>query len=248
MKELKKDKLSVKIYETRKGMGICAGKEIADKIRELLKNKEEINIIFAAAPSQNEVLEELVKEDIEWNRINAFHMDEYVALSNDAPQKFGNFLKKRIFDCVNFKTVNLIGGENEEIDIKRYEAFLKEKHIDIVCMGIGENGHIAFNDPPVADFNDEKIIKKVKLDEICRQQQVNDKCFDKIENVPKYALTLTVPTLFSGDFLFCVVPGKTKKEAIFKTLNNEINEKCPSTILRCHENAILYCDSDSYGE
>lgn len=248
MKKLKKDKLTVKIYETREEMGSNAGKEIATKIRELLSKKDEINMIFAAAPSQNEVLEALKKENIVWEKINAFHMDEYIGLPDNAPQKFGNFLKKRIFDCVNFKSVHLIGGENEKESIENYEKILSNTHIDIVCMGIGENGHIAFNDPPVADFNDKKTIKKVKLDEICRQQQINDKCFENSDDVPKYALTLTVPTLFNADYLFCVVPGSTKKEAVFKTLNNDINEKCPSTILRCHNNAILYCDKESFGE
>lgn len=248
MKELKKDKLTVKIYGTRKELGSNAGKEIVAKIRELLSKKDEINIIFAAAPSQNEALETLKKENIRWEKINAFHMDEYIGLPDNVPQKFGNFLKKHIFDCVNFKSVHLIGGENEKESIENYEKILSNTHIDIVCMGIGENGHIAFNDPPVADFNDKKIIKKVKLDEICRQQQVNDKCFENLDDVPKYALTLTVPTLFNADYLFCVVPGSTKKEAVFKTLNNDINEKCPSTILRCHNNAILYCDKESFGE
>lgn len=248
MKEQKIDRLTVKVYDSRVEMGEAAGKEIASKVRDLLRKKEEINMIFAAAPSQNEMLEALIREELPWNRINAFHMDEYVGLSADAPQKFGNFLKEHIFDRAAFKNVFLIGGEHEERDIKEYETLLKNTHIDIVCMGIGENGHIAFNDPPLADFNDEKIIKKVKLDEICRQQQVHDGCFAAIRDVPEYALTLTVPALFGADCLFCVVPGRTKKTAVFKTLNNTIDEKCPSTILRRHKNAVLYCDRESYGE
>lgn len=248
MKDLKKDKLFVKVYDTRAEMGECAAKDIAQKIRELLNEKQEINMIFAAAPSQNEMLDALIKEEVDWKRINAFHMDEYVGLDDDAPQKFGNFLKEHIFDRVDFKTVNLIGGANEKEDMEKYSALLESNHIDIVCMGIGENGHIAFNDPPVADFCDKKLIKKVELDEICRQQQVNDKCFDKIDDVPKYALTLTVPTLFNADYLFCVVPGKTKSKAVYATLNNTISEVCPATILRRHSNAVLYCDSDSFAE
>lgn len=248
MKELKKDKLNIKVFDTRAEMGKCAAREVAAKICEILNEKPEINMVFAAAPSQNEMLDALVNEDVDWTRINAFHMDEYVGLDDEASQKFGNFLKEHIFDRVGFKSVNLIGGADETADIVRYSALLEKNHIDIVCMGIGENGHIAFNDPPVADFCDKSLIKKVALDEICRRQQVNDKCFEKIEDVPKYALTLTVPALFNADFLFCVVPGKTKTKAVYATLHNDINEKCPATVLRRHGNAILYCDSDSFGE
>jgi glucosamine-6-phosphate deaminase len=112
-------------------------------------------------------------------------------------------------------------------------------------MGIGENGHIAFNDPPVADFNDPKSVKPVLLDEICRNQQVNDGCFATLDDVPKYAITLTVPTLFAGDHLFCIVPAKTKANAVKATLCGEIGEACPATVLRRHKNAILYLDGDS---
>ena len=111
--------------------------------------------------------------------------------------------------------------------------------------GVGNDGHIAFNDPWVADFNDKAVIKKVQLDEVCRQQQVNDGCFAKLSDVPEYALTLTVPTLFKADYLFCTVPAPTKADAVFKTVNNEINEDLPATIMRKHDNAIMYCDKDS---
>ena len=112
-------------------------------------------------------------------------------------------------------------------------------------MGIGENGHIAFNDPWVADFDDSEIVKVVKLDEMCRKQQVNDGCFESLDRVPTHALTLTCPTLFSGTHLFCIVPAKTKAQAVKQTLCGEINEKCPATILRKHKSAVLYLDNDS---
>ena len=112
-------------------------------------------------------------------------------------------------------------------------------------LGIGENGHIAFNDPPFADFNDDKMIKPVVLDEVCRNQQVNDGCFARLDDVPKMALTLTVPTLFAGDHLFCIVPAITKANAVRATVMGEISEKCPATVLRRHKNAALYLDSDS---
>ena len=248
MRKINKDKLKVRIFETREEMGNKAGGDIAECIKELLLKKDEVNMIFAAAPSQNETLAALVNSGgIDWSRVNAFHMDEYIGLDSDAPQGFGNFLKNAIFSKIPFKSVNYIyaDGETPEETCARYTMLIKENPIDIVCLGIGENGHIAFNDPWVADFNDKEVIKKVELDEVCRQQQVNDGCFAKIDDVPKYALTLTVPTLFNADYLFCTVPAPTKADAVYKTVHNDINEDLPATIMRKHHNAIMYCDKNS---
>jgi len=248
MKILNKDNLKVMIFDTREEMGNKAGSDVAECIRKLLSEKKEVNMIFAAAPSQNETLAALIKaEEIDWKRVNAFHMDEYIGLAPDAPQGFGNFLKNAIFSKLPFKSVNYIyaEGESAEETCARYTKLIKENPIDIVCLGIGENGHIAFNDPWVADFNDKEVIKRVELDEVCRQQQVNDGCFEKLEDVPKYALTLTVPTLFNADYLFCTVPAPTKADAVYKTVNNDINEDLPATIMRKHDNAIMYFDKDS---
>lgn len=244
---MKKDKLEIEIFETRKEMGEVAAKETADCIKKLLNEKETIRMIFAAAPSQNEFLEALVADkDIDWTRIEAFHMDEYVGLPKEAPQGFGNFLDRAIFSKVPFKSVSYINGQIDADEAcVDYADKIGQASIDIVCMGVGENGHIAFNDPPVADFEDKAVIKKVKLDEVCRQQQVNDGCFASIDAVPQYALTLTIPTLFACENVFCVVPAKTKAQAVYNMLNWEINEKCPATILRKHDNAKLYLDRDS---
>ena len=248
MKTLTKDLLKVNIYDSRDEMGKAAGADIKACILKLLETKETINMIFAAAPSQNEVLASLaLDKEIPWNRVNAFHMDEYIGLPSDAPQGFGNFLKRAIFGLAPFKSVNYIdiSAADAEIECARYTELLKRYPTDIVVMGIGENGHIAFNDPPVADFNDPKAVKPVALDDICRNQQVNDGCFAKLDDVPKTAITLTVPTLFAGEYLFCIVPAKTKANAVRATLCNDINEKCPATILRRHKNAVLYLDGDS---
>ena len=229
-------------------MGEVSAIDIKNKIKELLQEKSEINMIFAAAPSQNDVLKSLVEDkSIEWNRVNAYHMDEYIGLDKNAPQGFGNFLKEHIFGLVDFKSVNYIdiSTTNPEAEADRYGRLLLENPTDIVVMGIGENGHIAFNDPPVADFNDVKVVKPVKLDEICRQQQVNDGCFESIDKVPTHAMTLTVPTLVKAPYLFCIVPAPTKAKAVYETLNGSIDEHCPASILRKHENAILYLDNDS---
>lgn len=240
-------KLPVRIYDTRRNMGEAAAADVAACIRELLAVKQEIYMIFAAAPSQNEFLAALAAAPgIEWNRIHALHMDEYVGLPSDAPQGFGNFLRAAIFDKVPFASVDYIGTESDpEETCRRYAALLQGIQVDIVCMGIGENGHIAFNDPPVADFNDPLTIKKVALDETCRLQQVHDGCFARIEEVPRYAVTLTVPTMFRARYIFCIVPAPTKANAVRATVCGPISEQCPASILRTHEHAILYTDSDS---
>lgn len=251
MKTVFKDKLTVEIYDTREQMGKAAGEKAAEVIKKMLSQKGEVNIIFAAAPSQNEMLKTLVNtSDIEWERVNAFHMDEYIGLSADAPQGFGNFLKDRIFEKLPFKSVNYIDctATDIEAECERYSDLLKKNPVDIVLLGIGENGHIAFNDPHVADFNDKETVKSVGLDDVCRQQQVNDGCFENIEQVPKYALTLTIPTLFSAKHLVCTVPAATKAWAVGRTVNGKIGEECPATVMRNHDSAIMFCDSDSGSE
>ena len=229
-------------------MGENAAYDVSKKIKELLVKKDIINIIFAAAPSQNEFLSTLSSEEgINWSRINAFHMDEYVGLKSPAPQRFGQFLKERIFGKVSFNKVFYINGEAGDLALegKRYADLLSQFPADIVCMGIGENTHIAFNDPHEADFHDPLMVKEVNLDQASRQQQVNDGCFVNIDEVPVSAITLTVPTLLQAKNIFCIVPGNNKAQAVYHTLNDEINDKYPSTILRNHNNATLYLDKES---
>lgn len=244
------DELTVQVYENRALMGQAAAKVTAEQIRQLLKENETINIIFAAAPSQNEFLENLTSEkEIDWSRIRAFHMDEYVDLDRNAPQRFGNFLKERIYGKLPFMSVFYLDGNAPDLDeeCSRYAGLLKEYPAEIVCMGIGENAHIAFNDPHVADFNDPYLVKVVDLDPECRNQQVNDGCFKSLDEVPLKALTLTIPALMNAQYAFCMVPGKTKAKAVANTLNGEISEIYPSTILRRHPNACLFLDKDSAG-
>ncbi|WPP50965.1 glucosamine-6-phosphate deaminase [Catalinimonas niigatensis] len=250
IKSFTAERMQVQVFTSRKAMGDAAGKAVEAKILELLAQQAEIRIIFAAAPSQNEVLDYLRQSTrIPWNKITAFHMDEYIGLPSEAPQLFANFLKTHLFDRVNFKSVHLIAGNKDlDAECKRYAALISEKPIDIVCLGIGENGHIAFNDPPVANFNDPEIIKVVDLDHACRQQQVNDGCFAALDEVPKKALTLTIPTLMQGNHLFCVVPGKSKREAVAKTIHQEISTLCPATILKNHSHCSLFLDIESFGE
>jgi len=247
MKNFKADKLDVRVFENRDLMGRAAAEDISACIKKLLETKEQINMIFAAAPSQNDVLGYLVADkSIEWSRVNAYHMDEYVGIDPEAPQGFARFLKNAIFDKVDFASVNTLNSlADGEEEAKRYGKLLVDNPTDIVCMGIGENGHIAFNDPHVAYFDDSEVVKVVDLDDVCRMQQVHDGCFEKIEDVPTHALTLTVPTLANATYKFCVVPAATKANAVKNTVTGEISEKCPATVLRISDNSILYCDADS---
>lgn len=244
------EQLQVMLYASRSDMGIAAAQQISQFIKEKLAAQETVRMIFAAAPSQNEVLDALAADpSIEWQRVEAFHMDEYIGLSPQAPQRFGQFLKERLFGKVPFKAVHYIQSDHEiTAECERYAALIEEAPIDIVCLGIGENGHLAFNDPPVANFKDPFIIKPVELDLVCRQQQVNDGCFPTLEEVPSHALTLTIPTLLSADRLFCIVPNTTKKEAVRRTLQDALSTACPSTILRTHSNCTLYIEPSSYGD
>lgn len=247
MKEFSKDRLKVKAFDTDVEMGRVAAADVAACIGKMLETREELNMIFAAAPSQNTFLAALVKEDVQWNRINAFHMDEYIGLQADAPQGFGNFLDRGLFSLVPFKSVNKIDCSAADVDAEcaRYSALLAAHPVDIVCLGIGENAHIAFNDPWVADFNDPVAVKPVPLDEVCRQQQVNDGCFASIDLVPKTAITLTVPSLTRAAHMFCMVPYATKAVAVRNVLNEEVSEKYPATVLRKHADATLYIDAQS---
>lgn len=238
------------VADTRDEMGRMAAEKFVDEVRKLLLSKETISVIFAAAPSQHEFLKYLCAVDLDWSRINAFHMDEYIGLHAAAPQRFGNFLKAHLFDKVSFRAVHFIDGNAPDIQAacNRYTTLLLQQPIDIVCMGIGENGHLAFNDPPVADFNDPYMVKVVELDEACRVQQVNDGCFEVLSDVPTHAVTLTIPMLLSADYISCVVPGKRKAEAVFNTLYREMIPLYPSTILRHHRHTVLFVDRDAYME
>lgn len=243
LQEFKADQLTVKIFADRTALGEAAAAMAAATLRNLLAYKEEVNVIFAAAPSQQEFLDALkVAPGIAWNRVNAFHMDEYIGLPEDAPQGFGNFLRRAIFDALDFKSVHYI---SEAWDETRYAQLLAAYPPDMVCMGIGENGHLAFNDPPVADFNDQLLVKVVALDLACRQQQVNDGCFAQLEEVPTHAVTLTIPAMMQAPHIYCMVPGPTKAVAVRNTMEQPVQHAFPSTILRTHSGAVLFLDTRS---
>ena len=242
------EKLQVKIFSNRREMGKAAGQSVAGKIREILKVRKALSIVFASAPSQNEFLEELSQsQGIDWNKVTAFHLDEYVGLSSEAPESFGHFLRVKLFEKVRPGRVYYLNGMEKDLEAecKRYAGLFKDHPLDVACIGIGENGHLAFNDPPFADFQDPLLVKIVELGPVSRQQQVRDGCFKSLQEVPQKAITLTIPAILSAKFIYCVVPAYSKAEAVKRTLEGPITMSCPASILRKHENAILFLDRDS---
>jgi len=241
--------VAIHIAESRSAMAGQAAAAIADEIRACLQKQSGVRMMFAAAPSQAEMLAALSNEkSIDWSRITAFHMDEYLGLTPDSPQRFGNWLRRAIFDHLPFRAVHLIEpGDNAEQTAADYAAKLNESPIDIVCCGIGVNGHLAFNDPP-ADFNDPLTVKIVNLDAQCRRQQVDDQCFATLAEVPIQALTVTVPALLSCRAIFCSVPGSSKRDAVRRALLEPIDPNCPASALRRHPSCTIYLDHDSASE
>ena len=247
-KQFQCDQLEVNIYPNRKDMGQAAGQAFLKALRNRLKYQDQVRLIFAAAPSQAEFLQYLRQDRlIDWRRVIAFHMDEYLGLPQDSDASFGHFLDVSLFNHLPFGQVHYIDPTHSDPNQEAYyyTQLLKEEPIDLVAMGIGENGHIAFNDPPVADFEDPHWVKIVELDEICRQQQVNDGAFPTFASVPTQAITLTVPALVSAKEIICVVPGLTKQQAVQRTLEGPIHTACPASILRKHEAAKLFLDQES---
>ena len=244
---MKVDTLDVKIFPTRVEMGQVAAKDIHDKIMELLSKKEEINMIFAAAPSQNDVLLSLTQcKDIPWNRINAYHMDEYIGLSKDAPQGFGNFLMEHIFGLVPFKSINLIDCEakDPEAECERYGKLLKENPTDIVVMGIGENGHIAFNEPG-SSLSSKTRIKTLTTDTII----ANSRFFDNdVNKVPKQALTVGVGTVMAAEEVIIICSGHNKARALKHAIEESINHMWTVSALQMHPHGIIVCDEPACAE
>ena len=226
-------------------MGVLAAKDAARIINAVIAEKGEANVVFAAAPSQNDMLENLLKADVDWSKVRGFHQDEYIGIDENEPAGFGNFLRRAIFDKVQFKELHYLLCKEEDAQAKceAYAQLLKQYPIDLILLGIGENGHLAFNDPAVADFEDPKMIKIVELDDVCRQQQVNDGCFATLADVPKQAMTLTMSFIMSVPHAICVVPTIRKANAVYNALCGAVSTECPASILRYHPDAGLYLDA-----
>lgn len=241
------ERLRVCSFATRAAMSRVAASHVAAEIRARLAVAAGVRMIFAAAPSQADMIGALIAEPgIDWQRVTAFHMDEYVGLAADAPQRFALWLQERLFRRVPFAAVHPIVPEPEpRAAAEHYAELLGAAPIDVVCLGIGVNGHIAFNDPPVADFADPLDVRIVELDDVCRQQQVDDECFPNVAAVPERAVTLTIPRLLRAERLYCVVPGAIKRVAVARALHGLITTDCPASVLRRHADCTLYLDAES---
>ncbi|HOG47970.1 MAG TPA: glucosamine-6-phosphate deaminase [Anaerolineae bacterium] len=244
LRTLQVDALKVEVYATREEMGRAAASRVAQAVGAVQASRGYANVVLAAAPSQNELLASLATLPVDWARVRAFHMDEYVGLPAQAPQAFGQFLRQRLFDRVQLAHVHYLDGNAPDMnaECRRYAALLTAYPADVVCAGIGENGHLAFNDPPVADFADPALVKVVALDLASRRQQVNDGCFATLAQVPTHAVTLTIPALMRGAAIHCVVPGPSKAVAVRAALTGGIDTACPASVLRRHPGAVLYLD------
>jgi glucosamine-6-phosphate deaminase len=244
------DRLAVEVHADPAAMGRAAARAVAAHLGDVIAAQGDARVIFACAPSQDAFLAALLDPAqagrvIRWDRVTAFHMDDYVGLGGDHPQSFRHYLQRHLLDRVNVREFHPLHAEERDSAgvCARYGERLAESPIDLICLGIGENGHIAFNDPPVADFDDAALVKVVELDAACRAQQVNDGCFAALDRVPRQALTLTIPVFRHARRLSVVVPGPRKADAIRATLRDPISTACPATILRTHPNATLYVDA-----
>lgn len=241
------ENLKVAVYDGPEGMGRAAADYVAKKLNGAIAKNGCANLILATGASQFSFLESLQKKEIDWKKITVFHLDEYKGISDDHPASFRKYLKERILDAVAPKKVYFLNGDVLDVgqEIQRYEEELKKHAIDVACIGIGENGHLAFNDPPVADFKDPKLVKVVELDEACRNQQLGEGWFPSFEDVPTHALTLTIPAILRSGSISCVVPDTRKAEAVYNSLYGPVSTSCPGSILRTHKDAVLFLDEGS---
>lgn len=238
------------VRRTRGEMGQEAAAHVCALLTRILAQQPRARLVFACAPSQNEFLTELILQSrgtVDWSRVDGFHMDEYIGLGAKHPASFRTYLRRHFLDHVALGSFAEIRGEAADPaqEATHYAGLLAAAPIDLICLGIGENGHIAFNDPSVADFDDPRSVKVVQLDHACRQQQLNDGCFATLAEVPKQALSLTIPVFRQARHLSVVVPGMRKAQAVAATCLGPLTPKCPASILRTHPSVRLFLDEFS---
>ncbi len=243
------DALTARVYPDAEALGAAAAADAAAAIRAAVAERGEAHVILATGTSQLAFLEALAKlPDLPWSDVELFHMDEYVGLDGDHPASFRRFLRERIVDRVGPRAFHEIRGDAApEAEAARYGGLVTGRRIDLTCMGIGENGHLAFNDPPDARFDDPLPARVVRLDEVSRRQQVGEGHFPDLGSVPTHAITLTIPTLLAAARVQVVVPETRKAEAVRRALREPIDEACPASVLRRMPHATLYLDRAAAG-
>ncbi len=243
--------LKVEIYEDSQSAGQAAAQAAADALTRLAEDSGDIGVIFATGASQIPTLRALTSiPGLPWERVIGFHMDEYEDMRAEHPASFRGYLRERLTSRVAMKEFNEIDGTVGDLDklCRDYSARLHAANPRLCLLGIGENGHLAFNDPPVADFNDPTDMKVVTLDEPCRQQQFAEGWFKSIEDIPQRAVTLTIPALLRVPKLIASVPGPRKAHIVYRSLTEPISTNCPATILREHPDCTVYLDQQSAAE
>lgn len=246
-RSFKVDRLRVDVFDSALDLGRAAAEFVVLQLMAAIEKRGKARLILATGTSQFAFLNKFQQEVLDWSRIQVFHLDEYCGLPESHPASFRRYLRERILESVKPGKVHFLRGDAEpvSVELERYEKLLRAEPIDIACIGIGENGHIAFNDPPVADFNDPQLVKVVDLDEACRRQQLGEGWFPQLDDVPRQALSLTIPAILSSRTISCVVPEVRKANAIRDTLYGPITTRCPASILRTHPKARLFLDKAS---
>jgi glucosamine-6-phosphate deaminase len=251
LRSLRVGNLVIETYKSTEAMGQAAAASAAERLRELAASSETVGVIFATGASQMATLDALTSiPGLPWDKIVGFHMDEYLGISDQHRASFRRYLRERLTDKVKMRHFYGIDGNAADVGetCRKYAELLRQYHPQLCLLGIGENGHLAFNDPTEADFNDPLDIKIVSLDEQCRQQQVNEGWFVCVPEVPTRAITLTIPALLRLPRLIASVPGERKAHIVWRTLTEEISTRCPATIMRNHSNATVYLDPASAAE
>ena len=248
MKALQVDSLAVRIHATQAELARDAAAMARECLNDALSRSGSATVIFATGNSQVQALDALAALDgIDWSRVTMFHMDEYLGIDAQHPASFRRFLRERVEAKLKPKQFHYLEGDCPLplAECERYTKLLRAQPIELCLLGIGENGHIAFNDPPVADFDDPHMVKLVKLDDACRQQQVGEGHFPNLSAVPQYAFTLTIPALCSAKRMLCIVPERRKARAVKEALHGPISTACPASVLRRQPHCTLFLDADS---
>ena len=241
---IKVDDLSVFVADSTAQLAQNVATLAREYLESLLRQQDSVSIILATGNSQLKFLDAIATGNkLDWSRIILFHLDEYLGISAEHPSSFRYYLRHQVERRVQPDTFNYIQGDALQplAECSRYSHLLQQQTIDLCMLGIGDNGHLAFNEPSVADFNDREVIKLVRLENKTRQQQVNSGHFDDIAVVPKYAYTLTIPTICAAKKIFCLAGGSHKAEIVQQTLSNAIAPAFPATILRTLPQATLFC-------
>lgn len=248
---VKFDQLEVEIYDDVEAMGRAGAEYVQALLEQAIAERGTANLILATGNSQLAFLNALCRlRSIEWDRVRIFHMDEYIGISEDHPASFVRYIRERVVNIVQPLAFYPIKGDtgDPQAVCDEYEALLREYPADVCCMGIGENGHIAFNEPNVADFNDSRWVRRVKLDERSRLQQVGEGHFPTLDAVPAEAISLTIPALLAARRIVVSVPEARKAEAVRRALLGPVSNACPASILRTCSHARLYLDQESARE